>query len=99
MGFVHYLTQHPFYLFLFENEVLDNNPAHLIENPKKRRKLPTIITENEVERLLESPDIKTSIGLRDKCILELLYSAGLRISELLDIRVNQISKEKPFLKI
>ena len=88
-----------FYLFLFENKVLDNNPAHLIENPKKRRKLPTIITENEVEKLLESPDIKTSIGLRDKCILELLYSAGLRISELLDIRVNQISKEKPFLKI
>ncbi len=88
-----------FYLFLFENKIIDNNPAQLIENPKKRRKLPTIISENEVEKLLESPNIKTSIGLRDKCILELLYSAGLRISELLNIRVNQISKEKPFLKI
>ena len=88
-----------FYLFLFENKIIDNNPAQLIENPKKRRKLPTIISENEVEKLLESPDIKTGVGLRDKCILELLYSAGLRISELLNIRVNQISKEKPFLKI
>ena len=88
-----------FYLFLFENEIINNNPAQLIENPKKRRKLPTIISEDEVEKLLDSPDIKTSIGLRDKCILELLYSAGLRISELLNIRVNQISKEKPFLKI
>ena len=88
-----------FYLFLFENKIINNNPAQLIENPKKRRKLPTIISEDEVEKLLDSPDIKTSIGLRDKCILELLYSAGLRISELLNIRVNQISKEKPFLKI
>ena len=88
-----------FYLFLFENKIIDNNPAQLIENPKKRRKLPTIISENEVEKLLESPDIKTGVGLRDKCILELLYSAGLRISELLNIKVNQISKEKPFLKI
>ena len=88
-----------FYLFLFENKIIDNNPAQLIENPKKRRKLPTIISENEVEKLLESPDIKTGVGLRDKCILELLYSAGLRISELLNVRVNQISKEKPFLKI
>ena len=88
-----------FYSFLFENKIIDNNPAQLIENPKKRRKLPTIISEDEVEKLLESPDVKTSTGLRDKCILELLYSAGLRISELLNIRVNQISKEKPFLKI
>ena len=88
-----------FYLFLFENNIIDNNPTQLIENPKKRRKLPTIISENEVEKLLESPDIKTGVGLRDKCILELLYSAGLRISELLNIRVNQISKDKPFLKI
>ena len=88
-----------FYLFLFENKIIDNNPAQLIENPKKRRKLPTIISENEVEKLLESPDIKTGVGLRDKCILELLYSAGLRISELLNVRVNQISKEKPFLQI
>ena len=88
-----------FYSFLFENKFIDNNPTQLIENPKKRRKLPTIISENEVEKLLESPDIKTGVGLRDKCILELLYSAGLRISELLNIRVNQISKEKPFLKI
>jgi integrase/recombinase XerD len=88
-----------FYSFLFENNIIKNNPAQLIENPKKRRKLPTIITENEVMKLLESPDEKTYKGLRDKCILELLYSSGLRISELLTIKINQISKEKKFLKI
>ncbi|MDC0985033.1 site-specific tyrosine recombinase XerD [Gammaproteobacteria bacterium] len=88
-----------FYSFLFENNIIENNPAQLIENPKKRRKLPTIISENEVMKLLESPDVKTNKGLRDKCILELLYSSGLRISELLNIKINEISKEKKFLKI
>ena len=88
-----------FYSFLFENKIIKYNPAQLIENPKKRRKLPTIITESEVMKLLDSPDVKTNKGLRDKCILELLYSSGLRISELLSIKINQISKEKKFLKI
>ena len=88
-----------FYSFLFENNIIENNPAQLIENPKKRRKLPTIISENEVMKLLESPDVKTNKGLRDKCILELLYSSGLRISELLNIKINEITKEKKFLKI
>ena len=88
-----------FYLFLFENEIIKNDPSQLIENPKKRRKLPTIVSEKEVEMLLESPDIKTNEGLRDKCIIELLYSSGLRISELLHIKVNQINRNQPFLKI
>ena len=88
-----------FYSFLFENNIIKYNPAQLIENPKKRRKLPTIITESEVMKLLDSPDVKTNKGMRDKCILELLYSSGLRISELLSIKINQISKEKKFLKI
>jgi integrase/recombinase XerD len=88
-----------FYSFLFENNIIKSNPAQLIENPKKRRKLPTIITENEVMKLLEAPDVKTFKGLRDKSILELLYSSGLRISELLNVKINQISKEKKFLKI
>ena len=88
-----------FYSFLFENNIIENNPAQHIENPKKRRKLPTIISENEVMKLLESPDVKTNKGLRDKCILELLYSSGLRISELLNIKINEIAKEKNFLKI
>ena len=88
-----------FFLFLYENKIVNTNPAQLIDNPKKRRKLPTIISEAEVEKLLNAPNDKTPNGLRDKCILELLYSAGLRISELLGIRVSQISKDKPFLKI
>ena len=88
-----------FYLFLYENRFIQSNPAQLIENPKRRRKLPTIITENEVETLLSCPDTNTSSGMRDKCILELLYSSGLRISELLNIKVNQICHDKSFLKI
>ncbi|MBL6700710.1 MAG: site-specific tyrosine recombinase XerD [Gammaproteobacteria bacterium] len=88
-----------FYLFLYENNFIQSNPAQLIDNPKKRRKLPIIISENEIEALLSCPNTGTSSGMRDKCILELLYSSGLRISELLNIKVNQITHDKSFLKI
>ena len=88
-----------FYLFLYENNFIQSNPAQLIDNPKKRRKLPIIISENEIEALLSCPNTDTSSGMRDKCILELLYSSSLRISELLNIKVNQITHDKSFLKI
>ena len=88
-----------FYLFLYDNNFIQSNPAQLIDNPKKRRKLPIIISENEIEALLSCPNTDTSSGMRDKCILELLYSSGLRISELLNIKVNQITHDKSFLKI
>ena len=88
-----------FYLFLYENNFIQSNPAQLIDNPKKRRKLPIIISENEIEALLSCPNTDTSSGMRDKCILELLYSSGLRITELLNIKVNQITHDKSFLKI
>ena len=88
-----------FYLFLYVNNFIKSNPAQLIENPKKRRKLPIIISENEIETLLSCPNTDTSSGMRDKCILELLYSSGLRISELLSVKVNQITHDKSFLKI
>jgi len=88
-----------FYLFLYENNFIQSNPAQLIDNPKKRRKLPIIISENEIDALLSCPNTDTSSGMRDKCILELLYSSGLRISELLNIKVNQITQDKSFLKI
>lgn len=88
-----------FYLYLFESKIIPTNPSELIENPKKRRKLPTILSENEIKNLLDSPNENTSEGLRDKCIMELLYSSGLRISELLSIEVNQIALDKPYLKI
>tara|TARA_B100000035_G_scaffold131003_1_gene111365 strand:- start:2770 stop:3678 length:909 start_codon:yes stop_codon:yes gene_type:complete len=88
-----------FYNFLQDTQIIGENPAILIENPKKRRKLPTIISEDEVDRLLKAPKENSAVGMRDKCILELLYSAGLRISELLNIKVNEISPDQPFLKI
>ena len=88
-----------FYLFLYENNFIQSNPAQLIDNPKKRRKLPIIISENEIEALLSCPNTDTSSGMRDKCMLELLYSSGLRISELLNIKVHQIAHDKSFLKI
>ncbi|MCB1612231.1 MAG: tyrosine-type recombinase/integrase, partial [Xanthomonadales bacterium] len=59
--------------------------------PKLPRSLPKAITESEVEALLKAPDLDTALGLRDKAMLELLYATGLRVSELVGLRGEQIS--------
>lgn len=67
------------------------DPTAQIENPKLGRKLPHALTEAEVERLLSLPCLSTSIGLRDKAILEVLYATGLRISELISLKLMDVN--------
>lgn len=63
------------------------NPGQLLENPKLPKKLPEFLTREEMGRLLALPDTSTKLGMRDKAMLELLYAAGLRVSELIHIKV------------
>jgi site-specific recombinase XerD len=76
--------------YLVLEGVLDANPAADITTPKTPSRLPTVLTTSEVERLLSLPDDSTSFGLRDKTVLELLYSTGLRRSELCQIRAQDL---------
>jgi len=66
------------------------DPSVNLESPKIRRALPGYLRLEEVERLLEQPDAKTPLGLRDRAMLEVLYSAGLRVSELVGLRVSDL---------
>lgn len=68
-----------------------DNPSALISTPKIQQLLPNTLSENDVNRLLEAPDIDSSFGLRDRCMLEVMYSSGLRVSELISLTVNQIN--------
>lgn len=67
------------------------DPTVQIENPKLGRKLPHALTEAEVERLLSAPNTETSLGLRDKALLEVLYATGLRISELTSLKLMDVN--------
>lgn len=83
-------TLRNFYRFCVSEGVIAEDPVQTIEAPKVRRSLPHFLTIKEVERLLAQPDASTPIGLRDKAMIELLYSTGLRVSELCGLRVSDI---------
>ena len=87
-----------FYLFI-EKERIITFQIDSLEKPKGSKKLPICISIEEVEALLDQPDINKPEGQRDKAMLEVLYSSGLRISELLSLRTNQINYERGIVKI
>ena len=82
-----------FYLFLKKDGLYTGNIPD-IETPKKPKHLPNCLTEDEVEALLNAPDISTPSGLRDKAMLETMYSSGLRVSELLNLEKGQVNLKK-----
>lgn len=75
-----------FFRFLQIHEVIDSDPALNLESPKIRRSLPGYLRIEDIERLMKQPDEKTPLGLRDHAMLEVLYSTGLRVSELVHLR-------------
>jgi len=87
-----------FYRFLVSDGKLKTNPARLISNPKLPRRLPDVLSSEEVERLLAAPDTQTHRGLRDRAMLELLYASGLRVSELVGLKMVNINLEAGWVR-
>jgi integrase/recombinase XerD len=86
----HLVTLRNFFRFAQIQEHIAEDPSVNLESPKIRRSLPGYLRLEEVERLLSQPDVKTSLGLRDRAMLEVLYSTGLRVSELIGLRVSDL---------
>ncbi len=82
-----------YFKFLLTENKIDSNPMLLISNPKKEKKLPTFLNLNDLEKLLSAPDLNTTDGQKEALILELLYSTGIRVSELVNIKVKDIDFE------
>jgi integrase/recombinase XerD len=80
-----------FYVYLIRERVIETNPAAAIESPFAGRPLPKTLTELDVEKLLAAPDTKKLLGLRDRAMLELIYAAGLRVSELTQLQLEQLN--------
>lgn len=83
-----------FYKFLLKDGVIDKNPLITLELPKVDKKLPTFLTEDEVMKLINSPNDKTLLGYRDKLILTFLYSTGMRVSEIISLKLSQLDLDK-----
>jgi integrase/recombinase XerD len=86
----HLVTLRNFFRHAQVQELIAEDPSANLESPKIRRSLPGYLRLEEVERLLELPDQKTPFGLRDRAMLEVLYSTGLRVSELTSLRVTDL---------
>lgn len=88
-----------FFKYLKREEKISTNPLDLITSPKVEKKLPKYLTINDVEKILNAPDMSNKIGIRDAFILELLYVTGIRVSELTNIKLNDISIVEKKIKI
>jgi integrase/recombinase XerD len=88
-----------FFGFLVYQNYIQQNAAELIEAPKTIRKLPDTLSFEDIERILESIDVSTEQGTRDRAILEVLYSCGLRVTELLQLKISEIQLEVEIIKV
>jgi integrase/recombinase XerD len=88
-----------FYLFLLKKKVIKNSPADEITTPKQEKYLPTSMSEDEVESLLRSPKASIKIERRDKAMIEILYATGMRISELVNLKLTDIDFNRSVLKV
>lgn len=79
-----------FFKYLMKEEIIKTNPLHLITNPKLEKKLPNFINYSDLETLLQTPCQEDKLGLRNALILELLYATGIRVSELVKIKMPDI---------
>ncbi len=95
----HLVTLRGFYKFLVNEKILKHDPARLVALPKSGLKLPDVLSVEEVKLLLSIPDTGTPTGARDAAMIELLYASGLRVSELINLKFQDINLEAGFVRI
>ncbi|MBU1169717.1 MAG: site-specific tyrosine recombinase XerD [Proteobacteria bacterium] len=95
----HLVTIRSFYAFLYKEKTLSRDPAKLIDMPKSGLKLPDTLNLSEITALIDAPDMTSHRGLRDAAMIELLYATGLRVSELVSIKMNDINRDASFVRV
>ncbi|MFN8276428.1 MAG: site-specific tyrosine recombinase XerD [Chitinophagales bacterium] len=88
-----------FFRYLLLEDVITENPAELLQGPKLSRKLPDTLSVPEINQLIAAIDVSTSEGMRNKVMLETLYSCGLRVSELVNLKISQLFFEEGFVSV
>jgi len=88
-----------FYKFLLLEDIIKNNPAELLESPKLSRKLPVFLSVHEIDQMISVIDRSTPEGERNLSMLETLYSCGLRVSELVNLKLSELHLEEDYIKV
>lgn len=88
-----------FYKYLLLEDIIDNDPTHLLETPKMQRSIPEVLSYDEMQALLAAIDLSTDHGTRNRAMLETLYACGLRVSELTSLRISNLYLDVGFVKV
>jgi len=88
-----------FYRYLLREEIISTSPVATTSSPKLDKRLPSFLSIEEMNRLLEAPDLSTPQGQRDRALLELLYASGLRVSELVSLNLEQVNLETREIRV
>lgn len=87
-----------FYHFLAREQIIPKDPTVNLDAPKQEKRLPRVLSVEEVVKLLEQPDLKSPSGIRDRTMLEVLYATGLRVSELVSLKIENVNLEEGYLR-
>jgi len=88
-----------FYQFMIVSQLRTDNPVSALSNPKIQQRLPASLSEQQVDDLLQAPDTEDPIECRDRCMLEVLYATGLRVSELVGLRLDQVNVQQGVVRV
>lgn len=87
-----------FFNYLVAERYIQENPANDMESPKQEKKLPKILSMKDIDLLLKQPNIEKVTGIRDSAMLELLYATGIRVTELIDLNINDINTDSGYIR-
>ena len=88
-----------FFKFLLEDEYREDNPASLLEGPKLGLYLPDTLSLPDINRIISAIEVNSDLGKRNQCIIEVLYGCGLRVSELIDLKISNINFKEQYIKV
>ncbi|TKB98428.1 site-specific tyrosine recombinase XerD [Pedobacter cryotolerans] len=88
-----------FFMYLMQEEIIEEDPTALLEAPKLTRKLPDTLNIDEINKLIDAIDASRPEGMRNKAIIEMLYGCGLRVTELVELRISNIYTDSEFIKV
>ncbi|MFY0605153.1 MAG: site-specific tyrosine recombinase XerD [Cyclobacteriaceae bacterium] len=88
-----------FYKFMLYEDLIDHDPSELLEAPKIGRKLPDTLDFHEIEKIFSAIDVSTDAGIRNRAMLETLYSSGLRVTELIELKISNIYFDEGFIRV
>jgi integrase/recombinase XerC len=92
-------TLRTFFKFLCREQIVELNPARLVSSPRLEKKLPKVMSVDDVIRFIETPDLETVLGKRDRAILELLYATGMRVSELVGLNIEDVDFRNDSIRV